>query len=189
MERVRGNHLGAKPIKAEDTDSLTQTVLAAQGGDESALAELIEQTQKELFRFAYYLTGNNQLAHDLCQDTFIKVLENISSLKEPHRFKSWLFRMAKNLYLDHIKSSKNKGHVAIDSALPDLQSNEDKQRVLEIRQALSHLETDERIPLLLVDMEGHSYDEAAQIMGITEDALRSRLHRARQAFSQRYKKN
>ncbi|HEX4925767.1 MAG TPA: RNA polymerase sigma factor [Bdellovibrionales bacterium] len=167
---------------------MTKLVLGAQSGDEGALSDLIEATQRELFRFTYYLCGNNQLAHDLCQDTFIKVLEGIGNLKEPHRFKSWLFTMAKNLYLDHNKSSKNKGHVSLDSS-PDLESSEDKQKVMEIRQALSHLEAEERIPLLLVDLEGHSYQEAAQIIGISEDALRSRLHRARQTFSLKYKKS
>ncbi len=178
--------MGAKSLKPLD---LTSHVLDAQKGQESALSYLIENTQTELFRFTFYLTGNNQLAHDLCQDTYIKVLEKIRDLKEPERFKSWLFKMAKNLYLDNIKSSKNKGHTSLESALPDLTSNEDKQKVLEIRQALSHLETDERIPLLLVDLEGHSYEEAAQIIGISEDALRSRLHRARQTFVEKFNKS
>jgi RNA polymerase sigma-70 factor, ECF subfamily len=179
--------LGAKSLKA-DTD-FTALVLQAQRGDESAISDLIEMSQKDLFRFVFYLTGNNQLAHDMCQDTFIKVLENLPRLKEPERFKSWLFQMAKNLYLDHTKSSKNKGHVSIESALPDMTSAEDKQKVLEIRQALSHIETDERLPLLLVDLEGYSYTEAAKIIGVSEDALRSRLHRARQTFAEKYKKS
>jgi RNA polymerase sigma-70 factor (ECF subfamily) len=178
--------LGAKSLN--EADGLLKLVTEAQTGDEAALSRLIENTQNDLFRFTYYLCGNNQLAHDLCQDTFIKVLENIAKLKEPERFKSWLFRMAKNLYLDHVKSSKNKGHVGMES-VPDLQSAEDKETALEIRQALSHIETEERILLLLVDLEGHSYGEAAQIVGITEDALRSRLHRVRQTFLAKYKKS
>jgi RNA polymerase sigma-70 factor, ECF subfamily len=183
--------VGAQSLKKEldDTnDELKKAVVAAKAGDPDALAYIIESTQKELYRFTYFLCGNNQLAHDICQDTFIKVLESIRGLKEPERFRSWLFKSAKNLYLDHIKSSKNKGHVGMES-LPDLATNEDKQRTAEIRQALSHLETDERLPLLLVDLEGYSYEEAAQIVGISEDALRSRLHRARQTFSERYKKS
>ncbi|MEQ1877155.1 MAG: RNA polymerase sigma factor [Bdellovibrionia bacterium] len=185
--------MGAQSVKAqsnkkESDDDLTTHVLEAKAGSEEALSYLIEATQKDLFRFSYYLSGNNQLAHDICQDTFIKVLENIRAVKEPERFRSWLFKMAKNLYLDHIKSSKNKGHVGMES-LPDLATNEDKQKTAEIRQALSHLEAEERIPLLLVDLEGYSYEEAAQIVGISEDALRSRLHRARQTFSEKYKKS
>jgi RNA polymerase sigma-70 factor, ECF subfamily len=190
VEFIRGIGVGAKPIEqASENQDLTPYVLSAQKGDESALSYLIESTQKDLFRFTYYLTGNTQLAHDLCQDTYIKVLEKIRSLKEPDRFKSWLYRMTKNLYLDHIKSSKNKGHVSLDGAIPEMVTGEDKQKVMEIRQALSHLETEERIPLLLVDLEGYSYEEAAQMIGISEDALRSRLHRARTTFSTKYKKS
>ena len=174
----------------KEDDRLTRAVIEAKNGSEAALSEIIEQTQDSLFRFTYYLTGNQQLSHDICQDTFIKVLEKIKGLKEPERFKSWLFQMAKNLYLDHLKSSKNKNHVSIDNAAAsDLLQIDDKQKDLEIRQALSHLEMDERLPLLLVDLEGHSYIEAARTLGVSEDALRSRLQRARLAFAEKYKKS
>jgi RNA polymerase sigma-70 factor (ECF subfamily) len=168
---------------AQDKQDLTGIVSRARSGDPSALRQLLEHTQDGLFRFCYYLCGNRALAEDITQDALVRVLEELHSLKDAGAFQSWLFRVAKNLYLDFVKSAKNKNHIPLDDlSLPEPSSNPDSIQILKIREALGRLDSEDRPLLLLADLEGHSYAEIAKIMGISEAAVRSRLHRARQIF-------
>jgi RNA polymerase sigma-70 factor (ECF subfamily) len=75
-----------------------------------------------------------------------------------------------------------------DASLEAQAARQQEGQAAEIAEVLGKLEPEARIAILLVDMEGHSYTEAAEIIGISESALRSRLHRARQAFIGEYEK-
>jgi RNA polymerase sigma-70 factor (ECF subfamily) len=164
-------------------------VKRAQAGDEQAFGFLIDQTQDRLFRFFTYLTSSRQLAEDLSQDTYIKALENIKKLKTPELFLSWLFKTGKNLFLDHVRLHKNSRSVTV-AEIPEspegAPSGGGPTLNLDIKRALDALPPDDRVVLVLVDMEAHSYLEASEIIGISESALRSRVHRARKAFMQIY---
>ena len=118
----------------------------------------------------------------------MKALSQISSLKEASSFVSWLFQIARNHYLDGKRRASSKEvvladetpidqHVSLQTHTPPTGHSE-----LEVRQALMRLEEDERAVLILIDLEEYSYEEAAEIIGISENALRSRVHRARKAF-------
>jgi RNA polymerase sigma-70 factor (ECF subfamily) len=178
-------------MKNEVTPEILELILQAQAGNTSALKDLITQTQPRLLKFLLYLTSNEQLAQDLCQDSFLKVLSNLSSLRDPKSFYSWLFRSAKNLYLDHIKSAKSRESTSLEE-VSDLSlfiyEEADKDSLILFRKVLSQIETDYQVVILLVDIEGYSYSEAADIVGISEDSLRSRLHRARQDFANFFEK-
>lgn len=173
---------------ARDLEDLSRYVQLAQKGDEQGFALLIDATQDSLFRFCFYLSGNRQLAEDLCQECFVRALEQIKSLKDPASFKGWLLRMAKNLFLDHVRSPRNRPSdpvETLDEGAEQAQRTESMpvaELSLQVRQALESLAPEERLSILLVDLEGQSYAEAAEVIGITEEALRSRLHRARKAF-------
>lgn len=172
--------------KADEKEAkrLTPLVLRAQKGESGALDELIRAVDQRLFRFCVYLCGNTQLARDLCQDSLVRVLEQLPTLREPERFLPWLFRCARNLHLDFVKGAAQKGHSGLDT-LDESQSAvnpPDYEEMQKIRRALSLLEEADRSAVLLIDLEGHDYAQAAEIMGISESALRSRLHRARKEF-------
>lgn len=173
--------MGRSALKKDPELDFSHYLELAQQGDEEALIFLIEHTEKSLFRFCIYLTGNRTLSQDICQDAYVKVLENIKSLKNPSSFKAWLFQTAKNLYLNHVKSPKNSKYLELED-LAELASNSNMHLASEIRQSLAKLTEDERAVVLLIDLEEHSYSETAEIMGLSEEAVRSRLHRARQAF-------
>lgn len=147
--------------------------------------------QTPLYKFCLYLAHNEALAQDLCQEALIRMLEKLKTLDKPERFESWVFRIAKNLYLDWRKSPKSSGHINIDDVDPgELRLEPEKQdQVLTLMKGLSQLETDDKAVIILVDIQGHSYQEAGEIMGLTESAVRSRLHRARQALEITLKKN
>ena len=165
-------------------------IQAARDGDRNALSLLIERSQPHLHRFCLYLTGDPHLSEDLCQDTYVKVIERLKSLREPGDFRGWLFRTAKNLYIDQWRRAKKREvmpldpvqerHGATAEPMPDL--------VLEIRNALSCLDPESQALLLLIDQQGYSYKEASEVLGISQAAVTSRIHRVRRTFWKAYEK-
>jgi RNA polymerase sigma-70 factor (ECF subfamily) len=166
---------------------LVKYVLRAQKGDERAISILVEQSQDRLMRFCMYLLGNEELAKDLCQETFIRAMEYLPSLKDPAAYTSWLLKMAKNLFLNQVKSQKSSESVPLEE-VPDLSllaELPDQDVVLHIQNALAQLAPEERLLILLVDMEEHTYLEAAEIIGISESDVRNQLHRIRRIFAKK----
>lgn len=155
---------------------------AAKAGDTKAWRELIEATQNRLYKFCLVLCGDPVRAEDLCQDAFLKTFDKLSKLENPDSFVDWLFRMTKNLYIDGLRSRRE------TEPLPDdeVQSHPQLAEHLAVHETLSQFEPEDRYLLLLVDMEEYSYREAADVLGITEDSVRSRLFRLRKAFVEKF---
>ena len=172
-----------------DQEELTKLFKKALKGDSNALGGLIDLTHKSLYRFSLYLCNNSQLAEDICQETYIKAFENLKKINEPASFVGWLFKTAKNHYLDHVKSPKNKQKKQIETVENSLTYDVSQERILEIRQCLGMLEESDRALLLMIDMEGLTYEEASISLNISLEALKSRVHRARQAFLKVFNKS
>jgi RNA polymerase sigma-70 factor (ECF subfamily) len=164
--------------------ALAALVEAARAGDERAMGELVRATQDRLFRFVFLLGADRALANDLCQDAYLYALEHLSELREPAALQGWLSTIARNKFLDHVKSPRHSASAPLEAA-PELPAP-DLETVQQVRQALSKLDAEDRSLILLVDLEGHSYGEAAELLGISEAALTSRLRRARAAFHALY---
>ena len=177
-------------ITPEEKVRLAASVRAVQGGDQGSIGPLIESSQSRLLRFCIFLCGNPPLGQDLCQDTLLRVLERIKDLREPDAFVGWMFRVASNLHLDFLKGSANKNHDSLDD-LEDTPAAavQDRSEAMQVSQTLQLLAPEDRMVLLLVDLEGHSYAEAAENIGDSEAAVRSRLHRARRAFLEKFSRS
>lgn len=175
-----------------DKSTLSTLVRKAQHGDEDALGELVELTQKDLFRFCYYLTGQKHVAEDLCQGTYVKALESIKKLKDPEAFKSWLFQSAKNEYLDFLKSPRSREVPESDNENPlnppylNIPASEIS---IQVKDALQKLPPDQKLILLLVDLEGQSYFDAALVLKISKAAVTTQVFRAREAFKKIFDKS
>lgn len=168
---------------------LKQWLDLAKSGDETAFSRIIELTQDHLFRFCFYVCGDRQRSEDLCQETYIKALTRLESVDDAHHFMGWLFRVAKNHFIDSTRSAASKA-VSVDvTQLDSLSTNDDQDQVMVVRECMAQLSEEERMVIVLVDSEGHSYSEAAEIIGITEESLKSRLHRARKAFVKIFNKS
>jgi RNA polymerase sigma-70 factor (ECF subfamily) len=169
---------------------LSDLVQAAKDGDRDALSLLIERSQTRLYRFCLYLTGDPRLSEDLCQDTYVKVLEKLRSLRKAGDFQGWLYRTAKNLYIDQWRRAKRHQSIPLDSVEERRGTPAERmpESVLEIRAALASLDLENQVLLLLIDQQGCSYKEAAGVLGLSEAAVTSRIHRARRAFLEVYKK-
>lgn len=160
-------------------------------GDRRALEIILTLARPRLFRFCYHLTGNLLSAEELAQDTFLKALGHIRSLKEPEKIYPWLFKVARNLFIDLTRTPEHKLTQLQDQGdektenffknLPD-DTQSEGETALAVRQALSRLKPEDRTILILVDHEEYSYEEAAETLGIATAALRFRLARARKDF-------
>ena len=168
---------------------LTDLVLAAREGDSKAVEALIESVQDRLYRFCIHLTSNPQVADDISQETLIRTIQNLHSVKEPARIMSWLFQVAKNTYFQKLRSTKREvyeSEESKDSHLGAIEATQDTRT--EVQQIMAELDPAERMILLLIDLEDYSYSEAAEVLGISENAVRSRLHRARKEFISKYQR-
>lgn len=190
-----------RPRAADLTDpdgvSMTKLIEQAKKGNERAIEGLIEETKLRLFRFCYHLCGSKMLAEEVAQETYIKALSNLDSINNGNGFYSWLFRVAKNHFIDQVRSAEGKmrsrevGAVGNDDDSPlDTiadRNPSDMHTFLEVQRVLASLPDDDRMAILLVDHEEYSYEEAAKIMGVSMPALRSRLQRAREKFLEEYR--
>jgi RNA polymerase sigma-70 factor, ECF subfamily len=160
-------------------------VARARKGDQAALSELVRATQPRLFRFCLYLCGNPALAQDLCQDAYVRALENLKQLKGPENFPGWLLKTAKNLHLDHVKSPRNAPGPALEDLPPSQEpatSGREAEDRMEVHRALAQLPLEDRQILLLIDVVECTYAETSEIIGISDSTLRFRLHHIRKAF-------
>ncbi len=179
--------MGHHQLKTDEATELAHFVVLAQRKDETAFTEVIRRTKDSLFRFLVYLGATNELANDLCQDAYLYCLENFRSLKEPAAFSKWLFTIAKNKFLDHRRSPKNRPAVEPDDNSASFREGACELH-LQVMTTLQKLGEEDRMAILLVDLEGYTYAETSDIMGVSEAALVSRIHRARRRFHELFSK-
>lgn len=148
--------------------------------------EIVRTHSARVYRLAYRLTGNPYDAEDLTQDVFIRVFRSLSSYS-PGTFEGWLHRITTNLFLDGVR---RKARIRFD-ALPDdaerLQSRDHGPAQIydethfdhDVQAALDAMPPDFRAAVVLCDLEGLSYAEIADMLGIKIGTVRSRIHRGR----------
>lgn len=169
------------------TTQFHDLIISAQRGEAQAVSRLIEASQTPLSRYCLRLTRDWARAQDLVQDTLVRVLEKISDLKDPSKYFAWMRHTARNLWLDFLKSPKNR-NCSLDEAggHEPLQEAPDMLARLQLERSLSTLQEMARAALLLVDGAGYSYEEAALKLQTSSASLRCRLHRARRTVQQAY---
>ena len=137
-----------------------------------------------LFRVAYRLTGNQTLAAELVQETYLNAWKSIGNLKDPDRMRAWMFSIMRNQYTKLLRLEKRsvptKEHLN-DVSKPEIAENDTADRV---QAALARLDDKHKLPVLLVSLEGMTVDEAAAILETPRGTILSRLHRGRQKLKQ-----
>ena len=144
--------------------------------------------RENLYRIAYSWCHNPALADDLVQEALTKALKNSNQLRDPQTIKAWLYRILSNCWRDHFRRSRDSVDiddvVLIDQDTPDI--NHDRNQVVyRVRTAIALLPMGQRQVLSLVDLEGCSYIEVAQILDVPIGTVMSRLSRARKALKER----
>jgi RNA polymerase sigma factor (sigma-70 family) len=149
--------------------------------------EIVTQHSARVYRLAYRLTGNPHDAEDLTQEVFVRVFRSLSSYT-PGTFEGWLHRITTNLFLDQ---ARRKSRIRFDALADDAETRmpsrapspdvqvHDKLFDDDVEAALSDLPPDFRAAVVLCDIEGLSYDEIADVLGLKLGTVRSRIHRGR----------
>jgi RNA polymerase sigma-70 factor (ECF subfamily) len=148
----------------------------------------LAEYRDNLYRIAYSWCHNPALADDLVQETIAKALKNSSQLRDPKTLKAWLYRILSNCWRDHFRRSRDTVDiddvVLVERETPDI-SHDRNQVIQRVRNAIAMLPMGQRQVISLVDLEGCSYIEVAQILDVPIGTVMSRLSRARKALKER----
>ncbi|MFZ4507437.1 MAG: RNA polymerase sigma factor [Fimbriimonas sp.] len=148
-------------------------------GDPSALGGLYELYGDRIFRYTFRMLGNRSDAEDATAETFLRVLRRSAELRADGAFRTWLFRIARNLCIDKMRQHKLV-ELPADAQYPG--SEERTALRITVQRALEELPVEYREPLVLCDLEDMAAREAAEILRISVPALKSRLYRGRKAL-------
>jgi RNA polymerase sigma-70 factor (ECF subfamily) len=170
-------------------------------GDLAAFNELVKRYEKQVYNFAYRLTGNYDDANDVAQEAFLRVYNAIGSFRGDASFSTWLFRITTNVFLDDRKRAKAHPHTSLDEYI-DLEESsvtrqiedpgptpdavtEENERAQILQRTISSLPEYQRAMVTLYHTEQKSYEEIAEIMNLPIGTVKSRLNRARLALKEK----
>ena len=170
----------------------SEFIVAAQKGDVAAFNQLVRAYQASVYRTAYRVLGERVSAEDATQDAFISAFKHIRSYRGGS-FKAWLLRIVTNACYDQLRAKQRRPTTSLDAAADDsdepnwIADNgesphdfaERRELGSTIQRGIGMLAEDQRVTLVLADVEGLSYDEVAQAMGTNVGTVKSRLSRAR----------
>lgn len=164
-------------------------VRACLDGDQDAFAELLERYEKPVYNVALRMLGRRDDAQDVAQTVFLKVYESLASYDPSHRLYSWIYRIAINESLNMLhRRGRDSERLDDDQASPDPdpESEAGSQQIGAIvLAAVTSLSPEYRAVTVLRYFGGCSYEEAAQILGIEEKTVKSRLFTARRILRDR----
>lgn len=175
-----------------DPDTEAALVDRLRHGDPDAFDLVYDAFNVRLFTFLARLTRRRDVAEDLLEETWLRLVKHARRLRPDTRLGPWLFTVARNLYVSFNRSrvleeSATAGLIALWPFSPDRVSPFEAAATSElerrIERALAAMPTASREVLLLVGVAGLSHADAADVCGITPEALRQRLHRARETLS------
>lgn len=173
-------------------------VALAERGREAAYRELIRRYERPVFSLVFRMVRDRELSEDLAQDTFVKVLQHIDRYRPEFKFSSWLFKIANNVAIDHLRrrqldtvSMDGSPHAvtadavertSFDVSAPDesaLDLLEAKELGSAIERAIARLRPEYRACILLRHVEDKSYEEIAATLDLPLGTVKTYIHRAR----------
>lgn len=183
-----------------DFETQTDKELAAQAaaGNERAFAELLRRYERPIFSLVYRMVRDRALAEDLAQEAFIRAFNAVSSFDPRYKFSSWIFKIANNHAIDHLRKRKL-DTVSIDGS-PHARTAQEEERTRlvvesenenpleyvehrelgdQIEHAIGQLRPEYRTAVLLRHVDGYAYEEIAGIMDLPLGTVKTYLHRAR----------
>jgi len=181
---------------AADTPDPDVLVDRARRGDERAFAHLLRLHQNRVYDLLVRMLGDRAEAEDVAQEVFVAFHRALPAFRGDSRVSTWLFRIAKNHCLNRLKYRGRRGegqHVELDALdRAGAEGPETPERTLEraqvnerVQAAIAALPEEQRLVLVLRDIEDLSYEEIAAVLEQPEGTVKSRLHRARLALARR----
>jgi len=188
----------ARPRVELATASDQEVVLEARDGRQAAYRELVRRYERPIFSLIYRMVRNREQAEDLSQETFVKALNAIESYRPEYKFSSWIFKIANNVAIDHLRrreldtlSLDGSPHALTPEAVQAtaLQLGDRQETALEelearelggeIERAIAGLRPEYRSCILLRHVEGRPYEEIATMLDLPLGTVKTYIHRAR----------
>jgi RNA polymerase sigma-70 factor (ECF subfamily) len=192
---------GSRPEWAALSDQ--EVVLRARSGQEAAYRELIRRYERPVFALLFRMVRDRELAEDLAQETFVKALNAIDSYRPEFKFSSWIFKIANNAAIDHLRrrelntlSLDGSPHAETPEAMQatalqigarqetPLDAVEAKELGSAIEAAIGSLRPEYRSCILLRHVEGRAYEEIAEMLNLPLGTVKTYIHRARNELRQ-----
>ena len=167
----------------------------ASRGDVGAFESLVTAYEKSVYGLAYRLVSDREDAMDVTQEVFLKAYQALPKFRGESRFSTWIYRVCVNASLDHLRKRQKTAVCSLDEPLSFKESSvtreieddsENVEDAVETKSlgeaalaALGDLDDTHRVIITLSDVQGYSYQEIADILGISMGTVKSRLHRAR----------
>jgi len=185
------------PVRKKKQDEDAALVEAINSGRQNLYYDLVKRYERKLYNFGFRVCRDTRDAEDLVQETFLNVFRYLKDFRYETKFKNWLYRIASSICIKKRRKSKfaPEKELSLDEFLPgdeaqlpeelpdwagaplDQLLNEELSNTL--RNAISSLPEKYRLVILLRDMEGFDTGETAQILNITPENVKVRLHRGR----------
>lgn len=154
-----------------------------------AWEDIVRDHGDRVYRLAYRLAGNQHDAEDITQETFIRVFRSLSSY-QPGSFEGWIHRITTNVFLDMVRRRQRIRMEALPEETDRIAGREPSPEQAfdaanldpDLQAALDELLPEFRAAVVLCDVEGLSYEEIGQTLGVKLGTVRSRIHRGRQAL-------
>lgn len=176
-----------------ETLSDNSLMIRVKNGENHKLGLLYERYKRRLFGFFYQMNKDASLSEDLVQNVFIRVLKYKHTYTEESTFITWIFQIARNVNYDNFKKIKKHQHKNIEEVDYTLNGYDDIQKDIEtsenttiLKKAMQLLSDEKREFLTLSKFKELKYKEVGQIMGCTEGAARTKVHRALQELREVY---
>ncbi|MEV3907873.1 MULTISPECIES: RNA polymerase sigma factor [Streptomyces] len=180
----------APPDTRADTDDALLAVRAAEG-DEAAFAVLVQRHAPALLRLATSLLGTAAEAEDAVQDAFLSAWRRLPEFQGRAAFGTWMYRIVTNRCLNVLRARRPvapleaAGEVpAAEHTVSPARITEGRDAVRELRDALDLLSAEQRACWVLRELDGRSYEFVADAVGISQEAVRARVFRARRCLTQ-----
>lgn len=155
-------------------------------GDESAFSELVKRHKEKVRNIIYLTLSNTDAIDDIAQEVFITVFKNLKSFRFESQFTTWLYRITINKCKDYLRKTKiRKIFLPLNddeeyNVLSSINENTDIKQI--VRNAIASLPDKLRIPIMLKDLEGFSYQEIADTMNCEIGTIKSRIFRGRETL-------
>ena len=175
-----------------------EVVVLARKGSEAAYRELLSRYERPVFSLVFRMVRDRETAEDLAQETFIKVLNNLDRYSPEFKFSSWLFKIANNLTIDHLRrrrvdtisiegapdavtaeSAKATSIAVVSGDESPLEELESRELGTAIERAIGKLRPEYRACIMLRHVEDKSYEEIAEIVKLPLGTVKTYIHRAR----------
>jgi RNA polymerase sigma-70 factor (ECF subfamily) len=173
--------------------------------DERAFRELVETHRDRVFNITYRMLGDRAEAEDVAQEVFISVFKTIDTFREEAKFSTWLYRVTVNHCKNRIKylarrhdrdrdeldetSHETNGAPGVPRHVQPDRALEGAQLEVLLQEAIAHLDDDQRVVVVLRDVEDLSIEEICEITGLPDGTVKSRLHRARLVLRKRLQRH